>query len=815
MIQKFFEKYGVDVIAVVIFILASCSYFYPALKGQIVFASDNVNGRAAAQESIAYMDETGDCTFWSGSMFSGMPNYQIGGNRFLSDTLLNPFVRFFHWGLRNAVFIFLFYLVAFFILLRAFDVDKWISIAGAFAIAMSSYFFIIIAAQHHGKTVSITYMTLVLVGFVLTFRKRYGWGAIFTMFFMAIGFQLHPQMSYYICMLIGMLFCAELYIHIKEKRFKDLAVATAIFASAFLIGFATTTARTFANTEYAAETMRGGHSDLVKESDAENKTKGLDLDYATAWSYGIDESLTFLIPNYMGGASGYNAGVDSEFYRQLVANGVPRRDAKRYSEGMPAYWGDQPFTAGPVYMGAIVCFLFILGLLIVKGPYKWALLAATVFSILLAWGKNFMPLTELFFNWFPMYNKFRAVSSILIVAEITMPLLGFMSFRVIADPQSNKDWIRKAILIAAGITGGVCLIIALFAGSLFDFTSAGDEQFISNVPDWFYKAVRDERQSMLEFDAWRSLLFVLLGAAVSFVYSYGKFESRFAGIALTALVVADMWGVDKRFCNEDNFVDVRKRDREYAEQPYEKQILQDKDLSYRVFNLTNNPFNDARTSYRLKSVGGYSAAKLRRYQDLIDEHISKFNFNVLNMLNTRYFVVNGRDGKIGVERNPDALGNAWFIDSLIVVGNANEESDALNHINTATTAVTDSSFASYASAFVPMDDEAAHIELTGYKPNRLEYKSSANQRGTVVFSEIYYPHGWKAYVDGAESDIFRVNYVLRAMNIPEGEHEIVFEFNPESVRKGNMLSGIAIGLMYAIILALAGYGIYHLRRSKA
>jgi len=787
-----------------IFIVAATIYCAPALEGKIIFAGDNVNGTAASRESAVYHEQTGDYTWWTGSMFSGMPNYQIGGGKYLSSKILEPCYRFFHWGHRNAIFIVLFYLLSFFMLLHSFGINKWISLAGAFAIAFSSYFFIIIAASHHGKCTAITWMTMVIVGFLLTYQKKYGWGAIFTMFFIPMGFFIHPQMSYYICMLIGLLFFAELYIHLKEKRYKDLAIATIVFAVSFGVGMGIGSANVFSNQEYAKETMRGGHSELTQDNEGQNNAKGLDLDYATAWSYGIGETMTFLIPNYMGGASGYNVGKESILYKELVGNGVPRNSARDFCTSAPTYWGTQPFTSGPVYLGAIVCFLFILSLFVTKGPYKWALIAATLFSVLLSWGHNFMPFTEFFFDYFPMYNKFRAVSSILIIAEITIPLLGFLALKEISNKSLSKENLLKSLYISAGITAGICLFFALFGKFILNFTSPNDAQLTAQVPDWAYNAIIAQRASMLQADAWRSLMFIALGAGLIYLFIQEKIKIMWFGIILTGLIVADMWPVDKRFCNDDNFVDVKKRDQAFVMEPYEKLLLQDT-AYFRVLNLTTNTFNEARTSYYLKSIGGYHAAKLRRYQDLIDAHISKMNMSVLDMLNTKYVIVRDNNGNITPQQNPNALGNAWFVDSLMVVNTPNEESDALNTINVSNTAVVDAKFNKYITGFKPTQNPSATIKLTKHTPESLEYESSSEMPGIVVFSEIYYPYGWKAYIDGEFVEHFRVNYVLRALNVPAGNHHIRFEFRPDSVEKGNTLSLIFIIIMGITIVSVVGY----------
>ena len=801
-VTGFLKKYAAYFAAVVLFAIVACVYCAPSLEGKIVQAGDTNSFKGMVQESSEYHRQTGDYTSWTGSAFSGMPNYQIGGTHYASGTLLKPFRSLLlagHSQTKTPAILFL-YFFCFFILLRAFEVDEWLSMAGALAIGFSTYFLLIIPAGHITKTSTIALMALVVAGFRLIYRKKYGWGFILTALPVAVGFVNHPQMAYYICMLIGILFFAELAIHIREKRMKDFGIATLLFAVAMILGLGANSDNVLVNQEYARQTMRGGHSDLEKADDSTNKTKGLDLDYATQWSYGIDESLSFMIPGVMGGASGYNVGKESGLYKSLVKQGVDARSAAQFVENAPLYWGDQPFTAGNVYMGAIVCFLFVLGLILVKGPYKWAIAVATLFSVALAWGYHFMPLTSFFFRFFPLYNKFRTVSSILIVAEITMPLLGFMAVRELFRGNMDRKEAFSGICTAAGITGGICLLLALFGKSMFSFTSAADAQ----LPDWLTGTIIDERKALLASDSWRSLLFILLAAGTLVLHNKADLKARWVVAILGILVIADMWPVNKRYFNDDNFVSAKQNNSYFAMQPYEKQILADPDPHFRVMNLTSNTFNDARTSYYLKSIGGYSAAKLRRYQDLIDQHISKMNMSVISMLNTKYIITNGKDGKPVPMLNPDALGNAWFVDSLVVVDNANAESNALNKLNLRTTAVLDREFAQYVTDLTPGNDSTAAVRLTKYTPKYIDYESRSSKPGTIVFSEIYYPYGWKATVDGNPVDHYRVDYMLRAINMPAGNHKIHFEFAPDSLKKGNTISVICICLMYAAFLLIIG-----------
>lgn len=800
--KQFIKKYGAALAAAVIFLAAGWIYCYPSLQGKVINAGDNINGLSAVQESVNYTKETGDHSFWTGSMFSGMPNYQIGGGSYKGDRILAPIKDFFHRGPAHPAWIIIFYLMSFFILLRSFGVDKWLSIVGAFAIALSSYFLVIIAAGHGGKTIAISYISVVAAGFYLIFHKRYALGAIFTMFFTALGFSIHPQMAYYLFMMIGVFFIAEAVDHIRSRRWKDLGIATAIFTAAVLIGLGTGCSNIFANREYAEQTMRGGHSDLVKRDDAQSqeKSNGLDFDYATQWSYGIDETMSFLIPGFMGGSSNHPLTTGSATYKALKANGVAPKTCKDFIQSVPLYWGEQPFTAGNVYMGAIVCFLFVLGLFLVKGPYKWALLISTLFSVALAWGHNFAGLSHLFFDWFPLYNKFRAVSSILIVAEVAMPLLGFLAIKQLMEEGFDKKRALKPIAVSAGITAGICLFFALFGKSLFSCTSPYDANFASQIPAWLYKAIIEDRAALLVSDSWRSLLFIAASAAILALFCAGKLKRKWMIATLGILIVADMWPVDKRYFSDRDFVTAREEQSAFAMQPYEELILRDTEPHFRVFNLATNTFNEARTSYYLKSIGGYSAAKLRRYQDLIDVYLANRDINVASMLNAKYFIGMDEEGRIVPQLNPFAQGNAWFVDKVIVAENANEEIESLGVIDLTNTAVTDRSFEAFVQEL--SHDDQAEVTLTSYSPKELNYTAKCSKPGTIVFSEIYYPYGWKATIDGTPAEHFRANYTLRAINVPQGEHQINFVFDPDSVRKGDTISVICVLLMYFITLGI-------------
>ena len=789
------------VVALVVFVGLALIYCTPLMDGKVLQAGDVNNWKGVAEEAREYLEETGETTFWTNSMFGGMPTYQITGTT-PSGKLRAFLENVAHLGFHGSyapVGILTAYGIGFFLMLLCFGVNPWISIAGALALSLSSYFCLIIPAGHMTKASALGCLAPMIGGFYAIFRKRYRLGVPLVLIYGIICVTLHPQMTYYTVMLLGVLGIAELYIHIRDKQWKDLGISIGVLALAVCLIAGTKVSWWQMNNEYLAETMRGGHSELTK-NESEDKKVGLDIDYATAWSYGKEETLTLLIPNYMGGASGYDLGKDSQLEKSLKKMGVPSGQARGFCSHAPTYWGEKAFTSGAVYVGAIICFLFVLGLLIVPGPYKWALLIATLFSITLAWGRNMMGWTELFFNYFPMYNKFRAVESILVVAEITMPLLGFLAVMKLSEAGKNErqdKWMQKAILIAGGVTGAVCLFVALFGGG-FNVTSSYDAQWKGQVGEQIYEAILDQRHAMMQADAWRSLIFVLLGAVLCLWYSrpvkmdkgLGASQPKtliFAGI-LSVLILADMVPVDRRFFNNNNFVSQKDDKRYFAEQPWETQILQDKSLDYRVFNLAANTFNDARTSYRLKSIGGYHAAKLRRYQDLIDAHISRNNWNVLNMLNTKYIIT--RDGQVHL--NPDAMGNAWFVDDVTFVDTPDTESEMLWKIDMRHESVADKQFADVLAA---QTEGSGSIVMTEYKPNKLSYRSTSDAEKVAVFSEIYYPHGWHLYVDDQEMELGRVNYTLRAATIPAGTHQLRMEFVPDAM-------GIDKLSMAAIILAL-------------
>jgi hypothetical protein len=809
-----FKKIYPYALAIAFFAAITLIYCSPVLEGKMVYSGDNSSWRGMYQETKQHQEKTGELSEWTNSMFSGMPTYAIGGETLHYPTVykINTFLqRLSHLFMPNIASQIIGLLIGSFILLLAFGMNIWLAVAGAIAISFSSYFFILLEAGHETKALALGFLAAVVGGFKLIYDKKYLWGSVCVLIYMMFGVTWHIQMTYYVFMLIGILFFVEFYKHFSEKNLKTFAISSLIFFTAIGIGVGTRTGFFVVKQHYVKETMRGGHSELTQE-DSNKEAKGLDLDYATAWSYDIDETLTLLIPNFKGGASGAKLGKNSNTYQALVQHGHSPREAERFSSHMPMYWGTQPFTAGPVYIGAVICFLFVLALFVVKGPYKWGLLIATIFSILLAWGRNFMPFTELFMNYFPFYNKFRAVSSILVVAEFTMPLLGFLALKNIIENKISKAELLKHIKMSAYITGGICLFFVLFGTSLFSFTSEGDARIFSSWPDWLSNAIVEDRKSWLRMDALRSAVFIGLAALLLFYFVKGKIKMQSFYIALIVLILADMWPINKRYLNNDKFVPKKNVEAPFPMKEADRLILQDPDPHYRVLNVTGNTFNEAATSYYHKSIGGYSPAKLRRYQDMIEYHIGRNNVRVFNMLNTKYFIVPGQDGVPDVQRNVAAMGNAWFVDSVMVVEGPNEEINALYDFNPITTAVIDTPFAKKLTPFLP-PSENAQIRLTSYAPNVLTYKSSNENNGLAVFSEVFYPNEWFAWINGEPTEILRVNYILRAINIPAGEHEIRMEFIPIYRKQADKFGLIFNLMLYALIAT--GIYVQFFRKPKA
>ena len=809
-----FKKFIPDLVAVVLFAVISFAYFFPAVtEGRVLAQDDAVAGIGAGQEQQEYLEKTGERTRWTNSIFGGMPTYQMAPS-YDSTEVLGFVQKLYGLFLPSCTWYVFIMLLGFYVLLRAFNFKVWLSALGAIIWAFSSYFFIIIAAGHIWKFVTLAYIPPTIAGMVLVYRGKYLVGALLTALFVALQIKAnHPQMSYYF--LFVMLFMAVAYFVMayREKKLKDFFKASGVLVLAGVVGVCVNLSTLYHTYQYSKESMRG-KSELVKGNSANQTDSGLERDYITQWSYGIGETFSLLVPNVKGGAS-----------VPLAANEDAMKKANPMYRGLFSqlgqYWGEQPGTSGPVYVGAFVMFLFILGCFIVKGPMKWALLAGTVFSIVLSWGKNFMGVTDFFIDYVPMYNKFRAVSSILVIAEFTIPLLAIMALKAIMERPSMIKENAKGFYISLGLTGGLSLLFAVAPHVFFSsYISTMEMSALQNaipqdqlIP--ILANLEEVRVSIFTADAWRSLVVILIGVALVYAYSVGKLKPKTTIVLITLLCLVDMWGVNKRYLYDEQFVAKSNIIKPYL-QPSEtdKEILKDTSLDYRVLNLAANTFNENNTAYWHKSIGGYHAAKLRRYQEMIEEHIqgemsgvfSKLSeangdmtkvdanaFPVLNMLNTRYFILPLQGGKTAPVFNPHAYGNAWFVDNVEYVDNANEEIDALHDINPRHTAVVDKRFAEQVRASSAADSLDT-VVLKEYQPNALKYEVNSKNGGVVVFSEIYYP-GWISTIDGKEVEHGRADYILRAMNVPAGKHVVEFKFDPKSLHLTETIAYIALVLL--------------------
>lgn len=829
--MKEFRKIFPDMVAIMLFALIAFVYFFPAVtEDRILAQHDAVAGIGAGREMQEYREATGERTRWTNAIFGGMPTYQMSPSYDSSDTL-NVVQKIYRLFLPDYVWYVFIMLLGFYILLRAFNFKVWMATLGAVIWAFSSYFFIIIAAGHIWKFVTLAYIPPTIAGMVLVYRGKYLWGAVVTALFVALQIMSnHPQMSYYF--LFVMLFMAMAYgvSAWKEKQMPRFLKASAVLVVFGLVGVCINLSNLYHTYQYSKESMRG-KSELVKANSADQTDSGLERSYITQWSYGIGETFSLLVPNVKGGAS-----------VPLAQNEKAMEKANPMYSGLYSqlgqYWGEQPGTSGPVYVGAFVMFLFVLGLFVVKGPMKWALAGGTLFSILLSWGHNFMGLTDFFIDYIPMYSKFRAVSSILVIAEFTIPLLAVMALKeVIERPQLIREQ-AKVFYGSFALTGGLALLFALAPSFFFpSYVSSAELSALQQAISADQLApilvnLEEVRSSIFTSDAWRSFFIILLGVALVWMYGAGKLRASLLVGLLTVLCLADMWSVNKRYLYDDQFV-AKGTEMQPFLQPTEtdKEILKDKSLDYRVLNLSVNTFNENNTAYWHKSIGGYHAAKLRRYQELIETHIqgeitSLFKklpevggdmtllgsglTPVLNMLNTRYYIFPLQGGKTMPLFNPYALGNAWFVDEVKYVDNANEEIEALRSIDLARTVVVDKRFAGCVKPSAA--DSLNAITLKAYKPNALTYEVNTAKGGTVVFSEIYYP-GWRSYVDGKEVEHGRADYVLRAMNVPAGKHTVEFVFDPQSLHVTEGIAFTALALLAVGVLLAIGLPWYRWRKA--
>lgn len=787
-------------LSVIVMIVISVVYFSPDIfENRVLFQGDIQQGIAIGEEGRAFKEATGESTRWTNSLFGGMPNFQISPS-YSNNAVIKVFENIFSLGLPSPVSYIFIMMLGFYILMVVLKVKWHIALIGAVAYAFSSYFFIIIAAGHIWKFITLAYIPPTIAGVILAYRGKYLAGAaIAALFGMMQIVSNHVQMSYYFGIFILALIVSYGVEAYRSKTMPRFYKATASLLVAAALAVSANLPNIYNTYEYAKVTMRG-QSELVSPSEGASKSSsnsgGLSLDYITQWSYGVGESWTLLIPNVKGGATGALAS-------NKEAMSESNSSMRQYMAQMNQYWGNQPFTSGPVYAGAVVMFLFFLGCFTLKGALKWASIAAIIVSLMLSWGHNFMPLTEWFVNNVPLYNKFRTVSSILVVAEFCIPLIAILALKeIIANPKQLKEQPKK-LYIPLALTAGISLIFALMPSLFFSFLSTQEVAFAAESAD--YKPIFDEleriRETIFTADAMRTFWFIVVAFAIILLYINNKIKSGAVVLLIGLTILFDMYGVNKRYLSSKNFVADRVKENPFPKSPADIAILQDKDPNYRVLNLATDTYNDPHTSYYHKSIGGYSAAKLRRYDDIIKYQLSQNNIEVINMLNAKYFITPDESGVLTAYQNPDALGNAWFVSDIMWVDGAAEEMAALREFNAETTAIVDKHFNSVVPQTIAAPQQGDTIYLTSYKPNELQYRASTQNGAFAVFSEIYFPWGWSITVDGKEVEMAQVNYILRGLDIPAGEHTVVFKFDPKSLHITTTIAFIAIALIILLCIA--------------
>ncbi|ATV30816.1 YfhO family protein [Prevotella intermedia] len=816
-----------DAIVVALFAVISFAYFLvPVSQGKILFRHDSQAGVGMGQELTEYEQRTGEVTRWTNSLFSGMPTYQISP-AYSSTDGLSAVMAAYHLWLPDYVWFLFAYLLGFYILLRAFNFRQSLAALGSILWAFSSYFLIIIAAGHLWKVMALAYLPPMIAGVVLAYRGKYLWGFIVTAVFTAFEVKAnHVQMTYYYLFIVLFMVVAYLVQAIREKRLQHFLKASGVLVAAALIGVAINISNLYHTWEYQKESMRG-KSELTKANSANQTSSGLDRDYITQWSYGVDETLTLLVPDAKGGAS---VPLSQNATAMAKANPEVQNMLPQLYEAVPQYFGTQPGTSGPVYVGAFVLFLFVLGLFIVKTPLKWALLAATILSVLLSWGHNFMGFTNFFLDYVPMYAKFRTVASILVIAEFTIPLLAALALKRIVDEPTVLTKNMKFVYASLALTAGVALVMALMPSMMGPFVSEQERQMLSGIqgmtPDvqnMMLSSIATMRAAMVSADAWRSIIVIIIGVAMLLLFKAQKIKPLYLIVGISALCLIDLWQVDKRYLNDEMFVPKSERDTPQQATATDMEILKDKALSYRVLNFASGAFNENNTSYFHKSIGGYHPAKLRRYQEMIDKYIApemqaamqaigskggvmsevdgRKVFPMLNMLNAKYFIVPLQGNATTQLQNPYAQGNGWFVDKLTYVADANAEYAEVGKIDVSHEAVADKKFEAVLGQ-TAANDSTASVVLNKYEPNSLTYTVNSAKGGVVVFSEVYYP-GWSATIDGQPAELGRVNYILRALNVKAGKHEVVLEFHPSSISTTETIAYVAlIALLLAICAAL-------------
>lgn len=782
-----FKSFLPYLLPLLVILIVNFIYFLPQFEGKMVRQGDIVQYEGMAKESKDYYKKTGEPALWTNSMFGGMPTYQISAPN--ANNLLGYIEKIMNLGMNPPAGDFIFGMIGFYILLLLLGVNPWLSLLGALFFGLSTNNFILFEAGHTSKVRAIMSSAPVIAGVILTFRQKYLLGGV--VFGVALGINIytnHLQMTYYLGLCLGLLVLVYLISAIKNKQLKEYGLSLLTLALFALPALGASASRLWTTYEYSKDTMRGAPI-LEKTGDnpqSSSEVEGLAWDYAMAWSNGAKDLLASFIPKAVGGGSGEWLSKDS----YLASKTGLRKDFQA-----PTYWGDLPFTSGPSYFGAVVFFLFVLGLFVVKNEVKWWLLAAVLLTFMISLGKNFEGFNRLLYEYLPMYNKFRTPNSVLSITAVLMPVLGILALKEIFSIK-DKQSILKPLYISTGIMAGICLFLALAGGSLFDFSAASDEQY-AQIAD----ALREQRRQMLSGSAWRSAFLILATAAALWTYIKGLTKTRAAIAIIGVLGVMDLFQTGRDYLSSRDFVPARSVQQPYSARPVDNQIMQDNDPNFRVLDATVNTFNSTEASYFHKSLGGYHAAKLLRYQDIIDRHISKNNVKVLNMLNTKYIIVPGPNDEPTAQRNPAALGNAWFVNQIIMVPTANAEIDSLNDFDPAGDVIIHEEFRNYINGLTL--NKNGSIDLTYYSPDKLIYQSRSDSEQFAVFSEIWYgPNkGWQAYIDDKPAEHIRVNYILRGMRIPAGEHKITFEFRPKAYYAGEKISLISS----LLLILMAGF----------
>jgi len=801
------KKFLPHILIIVGFVVASLAYFNPVLQGKQIFQSDIMQYIGMAKQQNDFRETTGQETYWTNSAFGGMPTYQLGAHyphNYIKK--LDHTLRFLP---RPADYLFL-YLAGFYLLLLVLKVDYKLAALGALAFGFSTYLIIILGVGHNAKAHAIAYMPLVLSGVILTFRGKYFYGFLLTTIAMALELVAnHFQMTYYLLFIvicIGLAYFVDAY---KKQMLVHYGKAILVMILGVVVALGLNASNLMATKEYA-DTSTRGKSELTINSDGSAKelTNGLDYDYITEYSYGILESFNLFIPRFMGGGSGDSLPSDSKTVDEILKLGASPQEATEILSQLPAYWGDQPIVAAPAYIGSIVIFLAVLALFLVRGRLKWWITTAFLLSLFLSWGKNFSFLTEFFIDYVPMYDKFRAVSSIQVIIELVVPVLAVLGLHQWFNSFVSDEKKQKALIQSVSIVGGITLVFIFFKSSLFDFSSIYDQMIREQLGIAIVDAVREDRMSLLTTDSIRSLVFVLLAAGTLWVFFKSKIKEITAIGVLTLLIVLDLGLVDRRYVNNDDFVPARAMEQPFQKNGADEQILKDEG-HFRVYDLVNRN-NPARASYFHKSMGGYHAAKPRRFQEIDDFYISQGDIGILNMMNVRYIITQNKNGGPYAQRNPYANGNAWFVENALMAETANDEIRLLDSLNSKTTAVINREFMNLIPAKKIVRDSTASILLTSYNPQHLVYEASTKSEQLAVFSEVYYPKGWNAYINDTPAEYFRADYLLRAMSIPAGTNKIEFKFEPHVIENG---SKISLGSSFLFALIFVG-GLYYKLRKK-